>query len=103
MADRNRGGAGRIALFPASFDPITNGHLDLIRRSRAIFDETVLAIARNVSKNATFSVEEVARRFKRAKRDDVQAILETFVALGRLVSFEDPRGDRRWARPGPAA
>ncbi|HPG25160.1 MAG: pantetheine-phosphate adenylyltransferase [Spirochaetaceae bacterium] len=58
MADRNRGGAGRIALFPASFDPITNGHLDLIRRSRAIFDETVLAIARNVSKNATFSVEE---------------------------------------------
>ncbi|MCA9638048.1 MAG: hypothetical protein KC420_18595, partial [Myxococcales bacterium] len=65
----------------------------------ALVRDVVLASAAD----ATFSVEEVARRFKRAKRDDVQAILETFVALGRLVSFEDPRGDRRWARPGPAA
>lgn len=48
----------RLALFPASFDPITNGHLDLIHRSRALFDETVLALARNVSKNATFDMEE---------------------------------------------
>ncbi|MAG29310.1 MAG: pantetheine-phosphate adenylyltransferase [Deltaproteobacteria bacterium] len=56
MADRNS--TGRLALFPASFDPITNGHLDLIRRSRALFDEIVLAVARNVSKSATFSTEE---------------------------------------------
>lgn len=48
----------RLALFPASFDPITNGHLDLIQRSRALFDETVLAVARNVSKSAAFSGEE---------------------------------------------
>ena len=33
----------RVALFPASFDPITNGHLDLIQRSRVLFDEVVLA------------------------------------------------------------
>ena len=39
----------RLALFPASFDPITNGHLDLIERSRAIFDEVILGVARNVS------------------------------------------------------
>lgn len=49
---------GRLALFPASFDPITNGHLDLIERSRAIFDEVVLAVASNVSKNAAFSADE---------------------------------------------
>ncbi len=48
----------RLALFPASFDPITNGHLDLIHRSRAIFDETVLGVARNVSKSAAFSADE---------------------------------------------
>ena len=48
----------RIALFPASFDPITNGHLDLIQRSREIFDEVVLAVARNVSKSATFGADE---------------------------------------------
>ncbi|MHA7838444.1 MAG: pantetheine-phosphate adenylyltransferase [bacterium] len=45
-------------MFPASFDPITNGHLDLIRRSRVLFDEVVLGLARNVSKSATFSNEE---------------------------------------------
>jgi len=55
---RDRKPSHRLALFPASFDPITNGHLDLIHRSRAIFDETVLAVARNVSKNAAFSAEE---------------------------------------------
>jgi len=56
MADRksNR----RVALFPASFDPITNGHLDLIQRSRMIFDEVVLAVAKNVSKSATFGADE---------------------------------------------
>jgi len=48
----------RLALFPASFDPITNGHLDLIERSRALFDEVVLGVARNVSKSAVFSGEE---------------------------------------------
>jgi pantetheine-phosphate adenylyltransferase len=48
----------RVALFPASFDPITNGHLDLIHRSRVIFDEVVLAVAKNVSKNATFDAAE---------------------------------------------
>ena len=48
----------RVALFPASFDPITNGHLDLIQRSRSLFDEVVLAVARNVSKSATFGADE---------------------------------------------
>jgi pantetheine-phosphate adenylyltransferase len=48
----------RVALFAASFDPITNGHLDLIQRSRMIFDEVVLAVAKNVSKSTTFSTNE---------------------------------------------
>ncbi len=48
----------RLALFPASFDPLTNGHLDLIHRSLSIFDEIVVAVAKNVSKSGTFSTEE---------------------------------------------
>ena len=56
MADRNSN--RRVALFPTSFDPITNGHLDLIQRSRMIFDEVVLAVAKNVSKSATFGADE---------------------------------------------
>jgi len=47
-----------IALFPASFDPITNGHLDLVERSRRVFDEVVVAVARNVGKSGTFGLEE---------------------------------------------
>jgi pantetheine-phosphate adenylyltransferase len=52
------GGSKRLALFPASFDPVTNGHLDLIERAYAVFDELVVAVARNVAKQGTFSVEE---------------------------------------------
>ena len=58
----------RVALFPASFDPITNGHVDLIQRAGMLFDEVVLAIADNVSKNATFSVDE--------RREMLQAVAE---------------------------
>jgi len=54
---RERGVDG-LALFPASFDPVTNGHLDLVHRARAVFDELVVAVARNVGKQGTFSVEE---------------------------------------------
>lgn len=64
-------GAGkkRIGLFPASFDPITNGHLDLIERSRVLFDEVVLGLARNVSKSATFSNEERLAILEAVTRD----------------------------------
>jgi pantetheine-phosphate adenylyltransferase len=48
----------RVALFPASFDPITNGHLDIARRARGIFGEVVLALAVNIEKSGTFTVEE---------------------------------------------
>lgn len=48
----------RLALFPASFDPITNGHLDMVHRAHALFPELVVAVASNVAKNGTFTVEE---------------------------------------------
>ncbi len=48
----------RIAVYPASFDPITNGHLDLIERASRIFDELVVAVAANVEKKGLFTVDE---------------------------------------------
>ena len=47
-----------VALFPASFDPLTNGHLDIAHRALRVFDEVVLAVAVNVEKSGTFSPQE---------------------------------------------
>lgn len=47
-----------VALFPASFDPITNGHLDVARRALRIFGRLVMGVAVNVNKGGTFTVEE---------------------------------------------
>ena len=48
----------RIAVYPASFDPITNGHLDLIDRASGLFDELIVAVAENVEKKGLFTVDE---------------------------------------------
>lgn len=48
----------RIAIFPGSFDPLTNGHVDLIRRSTRLFDRVVVAVLVNAEKSALFTVEE---------------------------------------------
>lgn len=48
----------RIALYPGSFDPVTRGHEDLIRRSLALADTVIVAVALNAAKTPLFSVEE---------------------------------------------
>ncbi len=49
---------GRRAIYPGSFDPITNGHLDIIERSAKLFDEVVVSVLMNIEKHPMFSVEE---------------------------------------------
>jgi pantetheine-phosphate adenylyltransferase len=48
----------RRAIYPGSFDPVTNGHLDVIERARRLFDEVIVAVAHNDQKQAFFSLEE---------------------------------------------
>ena len=48
----------RRAIYPGSFDPITNGHLDVIARARKLFDEVVVAVAHNLEKEPLFTLEE---------------------------------------------
>lgn len=48
----------RRAIFPGSFDPLTNGHLDVIRRSLPLFDEIIVAVLNNPDKNPMFTVDE---------------------------------------------
>lgn len=50
--------AGRVAVYPGTFDPLTNGHVDIIQRGAAIFDRIVVAILVNPDKSPLFSVEE---------------------------------------------
>jgi len=75
--------AGRSsrALIPASFDPVTNGHLDIIRRSDSIFDEIVVAVAVNVAKSGTFSVEERMEFLETALRDLPDVRITSFHGL----------------------
>lgn len=47
-----------LALFPASFDPVTNGHLDLVHRASRVFPNLTVAVAHNVKKAGTFTVEQ---------------------------------------------
>ena len=48
----------KIAIYPGSFDPITNGHIDLIKRASKLFDEVIIAITQNASKSSFLSIEE---------------------------------------------
>lgn len=58
-----------LALFPASFDPVTNGHLDLVHRARRVFPRLVVAVAHNVAKAGAFSAEERVEMLESAVGD----------------------------------
>jgi pantetheine-phosphate adenylyltransferase len=64
----------RRAIYPGSFDPVTNGHLDVIERGRKLFDEVVVAVANNDEKQPLFSLEErlVLLRETAGKIDNVR-------------------------------
>jgi pantetheine-phosphate adenylyltransferase len=59
----------RIAVYPGSFDPITNGHMDVLKRSLKVFDKVVLLLAVNPSKKSVFSVDERLAMMKEAVKD----------------------------------
>jgi pantetheine-phosphate adenylyltransferase len=58
----------RRAIFPGSFDPLTNGHLDIINRSLPLFDEIIIAVLNNPDKNPMFTVEERCRMIEEVLR-----------------------------------
>src|SRR5262245_30518710 len=75
------GGQMRVAIYPGSFDPLTNGHLSLIQRGLELFDRLVVAVVHNPKKTPLFSIQE-RRQFileaihdPRVEVDDFQGLL----------------------------
>ena len=82
-----------IAIYPGSFDPVTNGHLDLIHRGAKIFDELVVAILRNPEKDPLFSVperremlQEMTREFPNVRIDEFQGLLVEYARTQKAVA-----------------
>jgi pantetheine-phosphate adenylyltransferase len=82
-----------VAVYPGTFDPITNGHLDILERSLAVFDTVVVTIAPNVRKNPLFTTDE-RMQFIRDALPQYADRLEFAVFEGLLVDYCRERGAR---------
>ncbi len=80
------------AVYPGSFDPLTNGHLDLIERSLRIFDELIVAVVTNPAKTALFTDPERVEMIREATRS--LRHIEIMVFEGLLVDFVTKVGAR---------
>ncbi|MCI6629518.1 MAG: pantetheine-phosphate adenylyltransferase [Lachnospiraceae bacterium] len=75
----------KAAIYPGSFDPVTYGHLDVIRRAADIFDELTISVLNNVKKTPLFSVGERVKILKEATKDLKNVTVESFSGL--LVDY----------------
>ena len=80
----------RIALYPGSFDPPTNGHLSIIQRGLKMFDGLIVAVLKNPAKDELFSVEERVQLLRGALNLDKRVQVKTFSGL--LVKFAEQEG-----------
>ena len=71
----------RIAIYPGSFDPITYGHLDIIKRGLKIFKHVIVAVARNSQKNVLFSIDERVDLIRSVLKDEERVSVDTFTGL----------------------
>lgn len=80
------------AVYPGSFDPLTNGHLDLIRRGTHLFDRIVIAVLENEGKRPLFTVEERLRIIREVTSEIPNVEVHSFSGL--LVNFLETVGSR---------
>ena len=75
----------KVALYPGTFDPVTNGHIDIIKRACTIFDEVIVAIAESTDKRPMYSMEQRKEMLKVATKEMPFVKIKTFDTL--LVDF----------------
>jgi pantetheine-phosphate adenylyltransferase len=78
-------GMKKVALYPGTFDPVTNGHIDIIKRACTIFDEVIVAIAESTDKRPMFSLDRREEMLKVATQEMPHVQVKTFDTL--LVDF----------------
>jgi pantetheine-phosphate adenylyltransferase len=79
----------RIAIYPGSFDPVTNGHLDIVKRGLKIFDKIIVAILHNAAKSSLFTVEERMEMLQQSMQKIPNLEFDTFSGL--LVDYAEQR------------
>ena len=79
----------RIAIYPGSFDPVTNGHLDILKRGLKLFDKIIVAILHNPGKQSLFSVQERAEMLHTSLKGLKNVEVDTFDGL--LVDYAATR------------
>ena len=82
-------GKGRLALYPGSFDPLTNGHVDIIKRGGRLFDRIVVAILLNLEKAPLFTADERVAAAREVFKDQPNVEVDTFGGL--LVDYARQR------------
>jgi pantetheine-phosphate adenylyltransferase len=71
----------KIALFPGSFDPFTNGHLDVVRRSVGLFDEVIIAIGTNSSKQRYLPIDWITAQLETLFADEPRVLVRSYRGL----------------------
>ena len=80
----------RTVIYPGSFDPFTNGHLDLVHRAAKLFDQVIVAVARNEAKGPLFSHLEGLEHLRQSVKGLANVSVDTFDGL--LVNYVEERG-----------
>ncbi len=68
-------------IYPGTFDPVTNGHIDIVSRAIALFDEVIVTVARNPGKTSLFTVEERVEMLKESLKDYKRVVVDSFDGL----------------------
>jgi pantetheine-phosphate adenylyltransferase len=90
MVDAQPGHAPRVAVYPGSFDPLTNGHVDIIHRGARLFDRIVVAVLVNEQKRPLFSTDERMTMLRDVFADQAHVEVDAFDGL--LVAYAARRG-----------
>ncbi len=80
----------RIAIYPGSFDPITYGHIDIIERATLLFDEVIIAVAKNIAKEPLFTEAERMEMIREAVKNNPAVKVDSFQGL--LVDYATAKG-----------